>query len=447
MTLVVAHEDGRDAERQYALDVVLGEFLGIPFRTERQERGPIRIRDANSPGRELVVADVLFRTPPATWLTRASLPVRPLRRHAGIPILYGDGLFETATDRARIGIDIFGSCFFLLTRYQERADPRRDLHGRFSAAHDLCVQEGLAERPLVNEYVELLWTELSRLWPHLARRSRSYRVAIEHDVDRPTGAIDRPWYSLVGTCVADLRVRKSPSLALRRLRARASRDPALDPHNTFDDLMTLSEQRGLQSTFYFLCGRTAGAIDGNYDIGAPPFRQLLRRIHARGHAIGLHASYGSGDDEAALRRELDRLRQVCSGEGIEQAEWGNRQHYLRWHNPATWRHLDAIGIDFDSSLGFADRVGFRAGVCYDFPAFDLDARRALAIRERPLVAMDVAMFGPMKRRAPQVVDTVAELAAVCRQFRGTFVLLWHNTTLITAEQRRCYEQVLEAVAA
>src|SRR5438105_1699991 len=83
---------------------------------------------------------------------------------------------------------------------------------------------------------------------------------------------------------------------------------------------------------------------------------------------------------------IPTLRRVCSEEGVEQATWGGRQHFLRWA-PPLWPAYERAGLAYDTSLSFADRPGFRAGICCEYPVFDLKGRRTLRLRERPLVAM------------------------------------------------------------
>src|SRR5205823_4239631 len=78
-----------------------------------------------------------------------------------------------------------GGAFFLLTRYEEEVLTERDEHGRFPAALSLAARERFLDRPLVNEYAELLWRELRLLWPRLDRRRREFRLLPSHDVDVP----------------------------------------------------------------------------------------------------------------------------------------------------------------------------------------------------------------------------------------------------------------------
>jgi hypothetical protein len=45
-------------------------------------------------------------------------------------------------------------------------------------------------------------------------------------------------------------------------------------------------------------------------------------------------------------------------------------------------------MEFDSTLSYADKEGFRCGVCYDFPVFDFLERKQLKLREFPLIVIE-----------------------------------------------------------
>ena len=73
MTLRVSTPTSFGPEREYALSVVLGEFLGLDYRHETEPREDIRI--SMNGGGELRVADALFSLPSDDWL-----PLRPLAK-------------------------------------------------------------------------------------------------------------------------------------------------------------------------------------------------------------------------------------------------------------------------------------------------------------------------------------------------------------------------------
>jgi hypothetical protein len=83
---------------------------------------------------------------------------------------------------------------------------------------------------------------------------------------------------------------------------------------------------------------------------------------------------------------------VLDEEGIAQPLLGGRQHYLRWETPTTVRLWDANGLDYDITLSYADRPGFRCGTCFEYPMFDSVEQRALKLRQRPLIVMECSVI-------------------------------------------------------
>jgi peptidoglycan/xylan/chitin deacetylase (PgdA/CDA1 family) len=307
--------------------------------------------------------------------------------------------------------------------------------------------EGILDRPLVNEYTEVLWAALSRLWPALQRRERQFRLLVSHDVDWPYCTAGRGLSTTAGACLGDLWDRRSPALAARRLvsfvRTRGTR-PDSDLCNTFDLLMDLSEREGVRSVFYFIAGHTAGQVDGIYRLTDPWIVALLRRIQARGHEIGLHPSYNTYRDSTQLAREYSALREAATSAGIVQNVWGGRQHFLRWEAPTTWENYEAAGLDYDCTLGFAERPGFRCGTCWEYPVFSLRTG-ALRLRERPLIVMDASLLERwyLNLSAAAALEIGYHLLDRCRRFRGDFTLLWHNSQLLLPAHRAVYTRLLE----
>jgi hypothetical protein len=445
LTLAVSTPSNLVPERAYAVDVVLSEFLGLEYRHEPGAGDRVEIRLDGADAR-LELADdffgrgtVLPGEPLARWDAARVLPEATLVEPI-LPVLFGT---EPYHGPGRLGLDVFGAAFFMLTRYEELTSGQRDEHERFPAPASIAAREGFLHRPIVNEYAEILWAALARIWPRLERQPRTYRERPTHDVDHPLTA-DRQARRQLVSMAGDLIRRGDAALSVRRLLwlARGAR-PEGDPLNTFDLLMDLSEERGLVSAFYFIAGPTQAPLDGDYSLGASWIRSLLGRIHARGHEIGLHTSYGTFRDPERTRAEAERLRRICREEGIEQEAWGGRQHYLRWENPGTWQNWEDAGLDYDSTVGFADSPGFRSGTCFEHPVFNLETRRALRLRERPLIVMEQSALSYLGLGEEEALDLVGDLRVVCKRFGGDFVFLWHNSQVVGRRASRMYEQALD----
>jgi hypothetical protein len=462
--LRIRHPPTYPSERRYIYDVLLRDFLGLEYRAEVEDRRDVRITvDGSSPVRELILIDVLFQTPTGKWLKPTSLPRRPLDRweiqkdrvdanrvSQGLPVVYGTSLSDGSFCRVSgptvtLGLDVFGSAFFTLTRYEEVVKPDRDDKERFPAGSSLAYQEGFLDRPIVNEYLEVLRWALERLWPGLRTRRRMFRTCLSHDVDRPfcTKSVSLTLRGVAG----DIVKRKNLPMVERRIQSfvKVRRNLDADLCNTFDFIMSLSEEHGLKSSFNFITGRSARRIDGDYSMDHPWIRKLLRQIHERGHEVGFHPSYNTFDNSARLRNEFALLLRTAKSEGIVQREWGGRQHYLRWNAPITWQAWENAGIDYDSTLTFADRIGFRCGTCYEYQVFNLQTRTALELRERPLIAMETSALSKnyMSLSFEQAKEEIGKLKQRCRSFDGDFTLLWHNNLLVQRREQELYRDIVE----
>ena len=470
--LLIRHPATYPAERHYIFHVMLGEFLGQTYRTEVHAGADIVISSGHDDtGVHVVMPDILFQTPAEHWLLPSSLPKEPLAQlktvrigQGGpdlpptIPVIYGraladGGYVSSGQQGITLGLDLFGSAFFMLSRYEEVVAPVLDRHDRYPATASLAWRQGFLHRPVVNEYVELLWACLHRINPSLQRPERNGRILLSHDVDWPAVTWGRSMPQVLRAATGDILKRREPLLAARRLhsyRQVLGGNLAKDVGNVHDSFMDLSERHGLRSTFYFIAGHGSGDIDGAYTIDHPWIRGLLRQIHERGHAIGIHPGYYTFRDSELTCAQVDRLRHVCEAEGITQQHWGGRQHFLRWENPTTWQNYESAGLDYDTTLSFADHVGFRCGVCYEFPVFNLRTRNQLRLRERPLMVMDATLFGEraaggMALEPRGAIETIARLHATCKQYEGDFAMLWHNTWLIQSSLRAAYCTALQEV--
>lgn len=463
--LVLHMPSSRENERRYISNVVFDEFLGLRVQLAQENRDDWCLTDTTNHC-QLTMPDSFLGCTQDAWLKPASLPKTPLSTwraledlpeativESGIPViagkknLHGDWFTRIEDKSIWLGLDVLGSAFFMLTRYEEYVKQDRDQHDRFPAKASLAYQEGFLDRPIINEYIEILWWCMKRLWPRLERKKRSFRTIVTHDVDVPFAQAFTGVLPLIRNCGGDVLKRKSFTAACNRLktwRDVKKGDYKKDLNYTFDRIMDISEQNNIKSAFYFKTACTNPNYDNNYSIDHPYLRQLIRDIDNRGHEIGFHPSYETFQNPEQTKVEFYKLLQVCEEEGIEQDQWGGRQHYLRWQVPITWRNWAKAGINYDSTLSFADHASFRCGICYEFPVFDLEQRKPLPLMERPLIVMEGSVLGEkyMALNGEAALEYMLELKRRCNRYNGDFTLLWHNSSFGKLDYWMFYESLV-----
>ncbi len=357
-------------------------------------------------------------------------------------------LIEVHKQGATVHYDLLGLTYWMLTRLEEVGRKDLDNHQRFSATASHAYKHDYLERPIVDEWLSILGQVMQRVWPQLRLKQHKFSIKVSHDVDSPSLYAFKPWSTIGRMMAGHLFKRRdfkafitAPYVKL----AFSTRLHPADPFNTFDWLMDVSEANNLKSAFYFICGRTDKARDADYEPDHPVIRSLMGSIHERGHEIGLHPSYGTYQKPELIRQEALRLKRICAEEGIEQSMWGGRMHYLRWEHPTTLRAWVDAGMDYDSTLGYADRPGFRCGTCFDYPAFDPIAQQMLTLRVHPLVMMECTVIDSIYLGlgvTEAAVEKVRLLKSRCQQLGGCFTILWHNSYLSQAALREMYMRIV-----
>ena len=83
-------------------------------------------------------------------------------------------------------------------------------------------------------------------------------------------------------------------------------------------------------------------------------------------------------------------------------------------------------MHLDSTMGYANEVGFRCGTGDTFNVFDFLDRRVMNLRERPLILMD----GALTRQYPmnQATDIIKGYISISRKYSSFVTFLFHNST-------------------
>lgn len=382
------------------------------------------------------------------YLRPDSLPRTPLERYDDLPAIYlghgPPGLVRQSGGLVETGIDLIASSFFMVSRYEEVVLHAKDEHDRFPAAASLAYKEGFLSRPVVNEYIELLWRWVHSLQPGLVRRplwpdNRSFAVCLTHDVDSFRKYPPLTMLLSVAARLRHGRTREALDLAAQHLKTLAGL--AKDPFDTFDYMVRLEQSLGFKSSFYVKAGCNS-EYDSEDTVRRTRGRRLAKRLEQAGCEVGLHPSYNSYDRPEYMRSEKAALDRV-----VGNPSYGCRQHYLRWRTPDTWRLQEQAGLLYDSTLSFADHAGFRCGVCLPFRPFDVIENRTLDIWELPLTVQEGTLQRPgYQGLCPaEAYQTMVELLQVANRSHGVFVLLWHNSSFDARGRWAGWREVYESL--
>jgi len=380
--------------------------------------------------------------------TASSMPRLPLKLWNGLPVIYeGSGdvreLVMQSENLIETNIDIIASSFFMLSRYEESILNVRDQHGRFPASASVAFKENFLTRPIVNEYIDLLWKWIDDFQIGIERKvlwnGKNLAVILTHDVDLIRKY--RWWLPPLNSLARTIKRRQlAKSLHYGIDWTTSSLKIKPDPYWNFDEIIELEHKYEFTSSFYFMTGANTKYDRYRYSINNSKVVALIKKLERAAHEVGLHGSYNSFNDYEVFIKEKNKLDQIVSNK-----KYGSRQHYLRWKTPDTWQILEKAGILYDSSLGYADHNGFRCGVCFPYKPFDVMADRKMDIWELPLIVMDKQSSDYQDTNPEYIFQRTKRLINTVKNHNGVFVLLTHNSSfyrLQNFELSNFYEKVL-----
>src|SRR5690606_20914238 len=87
---------------------------------------------------------------------------------------------------AEINYDILGLTFWMLNRLEEIHRTDLDNHERFPAINSHAYKYDYLERPIVDEWLDILQQVIQRVWPNLKLKKHQFSIKVSHDVDVPS---------------------------------------------------------------------------------------------------------------------------------------------------------------------------------------------------------------------------------------------------------------------
>lgn len=212
-----------------------------------------------------------------------------------------------------------------------------------------------------------------------------------------------------------------------------------DPYDTYDFQIEIHKKYNLKPIYFFLLGDWA-PNDKNLPHTSPLMDELVKKILTKAE-IGIHPSFASNQNPEKVAIEKDRLSKINSS-----AVTKSRQHFLKLQFPGTYRNLIATGITDDYTLGYADEVGFRAGICTPYKWYDLEKEEETNLTIHPFAVMDGTLNSYLKLTPEKAVKKVTEIVNEIKNVNGEFITIWHNETLSDWRDwkgwQEFYEQVL-----
>jgi len=340
-------------------------------------------------------------------------------------------LIFTENDTNSYHFDIFSAIFWFITRYEEYQIKDKDIHGRFSAHNALSFQHLFHHRPIINEYLEELEKEISLRGFDLPKKYTKSNIQPTIDIDSAFAYLNkglkRQGLSLARNVLkGKIRTLKQQVLVFTGQKK--------DPYDTYTYMHQLHIQFQKKPVYFFLLGNY-GPFDKNISHKNPTLQKIIRLIAAKAD-VGIHPSYGSHRNTYYVEEEIARLKEILSINIVK-----SRQHYIKMSLPETYQILLKNGIKEDYSMGFADDIGFRAGICHPFYFFDLSKNQKTELRIIPFFCMDVSFSRYLKLSKDEVLPRIKPIFKKIHHYKGDIRFIFHNETFSENETWKGWREI------
>lgn len=324
---------------------------------------------------------------------------------------------------ARIGYDLFAEIRSLLTAGQPAANallPALELH--ISVLRDVitCCGISVPEIPPVPE-------------------GHDFIVCLTHDVDHPS-VRQHKWdhtsfgflfRAVVGSLERFVR-RRLPARDVLRNWAAALKLPLVHLRLVNDFWYEFADrylqlENGRPSTFFVIPFKDQPGTSHSGSpsklravrYGARDIADNIQKLSNAGCEIGLHG-IDAWHDSCRGRSELDEIRNLTGA-----PETGVRMHWL-YYGQHSAANLEKAGAAYDSTIGFNNAVGYRAGTTQVYRPLG-----ASQLLELPLHVMDTALFyrAYLDLSSAEAETRLRKMEDNVGYFGGILTVNWHDRSL------------------
>ena len=437
-------------ERTYAIDMLLHHLLGIEKTSYQinfeEDAHDYTIAIGN---KRIVFEDHFFKLhkEPLSYLNSSNIPDKLTYFHGEgmeIPIIYGtDKMQRESNGDVVVGLDIFASTFFMLTRWEENLLGREET-GDCKEQLLFTVKNGIHKRAIVNEYEVLLKRLLAG--EGITYKSRNFGIVLTHDVDGLTPS----WLDIAKDFVRRVMRRPVPeattSLVWKEFMKYKRTYP--DAFSQMVPYIKICKKFGIPEIFYMkVCDK--GELEATYIHDSASTLDVIRRLkdlESDKVLIGFHPSQSTFQNKAQWTAETERFHAQLGKDIVH-----GRNHHLMYNNETLcfWESI-LTGSEEDtlhiSNCVFHNTLGLRSGIAVPYPLFDVVHRKEMRLTEHPCSIMDTAIRLHKYKTDAELWKDIDEITGELKKYQGELLLTWHiyvrNVSLLRRYMDLC-EKIIE----
>jgi len=425
--MITIYSHKRSKRFQYILELFFNDLIGTEFvlTTDKEEY-------TNAEGAKLQYTQSPIDDHPFIYAEKLLFETH-IQHQEIRTVIYNDVpcIFPTYIDESLFPFDVFSAAFYLISRYEEYLPHKRDHYNRFSAKESISHQLDFLHLPVINIWAKDLLSKITDRYPDFKATPKKYQFTPTYDIDNAWAYKNKGITRFIGGTLRSVFNLDTKSLK-DRFKVVFGNKP--DPYDTYQMQKRWQSEYQLNPIYFILFGEL-GPFDKNISTLNLKFQDLIKGI--RDHAlVGIHPTYRSNEDVKVLKKEITNLSETIHVDIIR-----SRQHFLKLMLPQTYRNLLNLGINHDYTMGYADRVGFRAGITSAFYFYDLDLETKTKLIVHPFAIMDGSLRDYLKVGPTTAKNIISNIIKEVKEVDGEMISIWHNESLSNKERWKDWQEV------
>jgi hypothetical protein len=311
-------------------------------------------------------------------------------------------------EKSEFSFDIFETIFFHISRIEEYQTATED--GVIEEKRLFLVKNELEHIPVVDHLIYGFFKALN-----LCTEKPKTTMSLSHDADHLTKYIDKmEAFHFIGSVF-----RRNPKNVFKCL-SNWLKVSFLHHNDPYQDWQHILNNSLSEKTIYFIV--ESDHPNDPKHISHASTAYAIEKALEKKYSIGLHPSYNTWNNAQQFKKQKMILERMA---GLEISK--SRQHYLHFSFPHTLDVLEASGISEDSSMGYNEYCGFRAGTGFPFRLYHVEKEIITEIIEVPMVWMDRAAWLKSGKNKKQFHINVEKFATDNRQLSHIHFNL-HNSS-------------------
>ncbi|MDP8267268.1 MAG: hypothetical protein P9L97_00945 [Candidatus Tenebribacter davisii] len=340
-----------------------------------------------------------------------------------IPFLFSrkGNILRFTANSIRIRKDIIASAFYFLSCWQEYTCKKEiSPSSPYDFKSSIQYKFNFTEIATVDRYCELLEDILVRTFQEFVRSNiwpegKKFAVSLSHNIEY--------WNFWTKAYLKQFNQERKEHpngkyfrTLFKMLKHRIDKKFFYEPSAFIKKIIRKEKQLRTTSTFFILTKNDFPDLRRNYFGDEYIFQQLVKLLKDK--SVNLFGSKEAGFQYHFLPPEMDKLTGFTAN--------GFRVRYLNLNYQHLFSTLEKGNVKYDSSIGFNEHIGYRAGISYPFNPYKIDEDRPFNLLEIPIIAMDNSLMKQNDGNLKRAEKKIYRLIRSSRLHRSHISLSWHT---------------------